>query len=144
MFTGVGEIENFLGRAFPMEEEVLTSNDKFCFPSQHLHPRSDASHDAVCVDTKMCKNCENIYSFCLFAVCVCVCPVGFVLVFPDNWSVMVHLLLSGRVIPERRLALPAHYPLWRGQRVGEVLCRSHIEKLAAKATAGEDAEFVRD
>ncbi|TNN38228.1 hypothetical protein EYF80_051610 [Liparis tanakae] len=82
----------------------------------HLHPRGDASHDTVCADTKMCKN--------------------------YNWSVMVHLLLSGRVIPERRLALPAHYPLWREKRVGEVLCRSQIEKLAAKATAGEDAEFV--
>lgn len=51
---------------------------------------------------------------------------------------------SRKELPEKRLLLTAHYPLWQINRIGKVVCRSHIENLAAKATAGEDAEFVRD
>lgn len=76
---------------------------------------------------------------CAWPVCV---------LFADNWPLMVHLLLSWRAlaaaVTSKHFTLTAHYPLWQINRIGKTLCWSHIENLTAKATAGEDAEFVMD
>lgn len=75
-------------------------------------------------------------------------PGWFCVLFADNWPLMVHLLLSWRALAAavtwKHFILTAHYPLWQINRIGKMLCWSHIENLTAKATAGEDAEFVMD
>lgn len=119
------------------------------------HSASRLSHQCV-PDTAWTKNVHKPWIHLLkkekskVMILATVCLVGFVLCLQiiGLWwytcSCLEEPWLQQKRITWKRLILTAHYPLWQIHRIGKVLCRSHIENHIAKATAREDAGFVRD
>lgn len=104
----------------------------------------------MCINPEYIKKKKEKEKKSKVMILATVCLVGFVfcLQIIGLWwytcSCLEEAWLQQKRITWKHLTLTAHYPLWQINRIGKVLCRCHIENLTAKATAWEDAEFVRD